>query len=200
MFSRMAMASLLVAAGAAAKAQSHDSAYTRIDDTCTRHELTDGPGVETICRGHGDWTIHVAAGEHGAAVAYRRDGETMSGYASPPMRGLYGGFNDVIEWRLREGEAFATIHRYVHYNPPELLEVSGGIEEPHTLVVMALDPRDGDTACPVAFIDASALGDANQVARDAADLMAGDWPCKRAPVVFDASNSDVRAFLARGGR
>ncbi|MAC39554.1 MAG: hypothetical protein CMH93_08535 [Oceanicaulis sp.] len=189
--------SLAVSLAGGAAARSIDSAYTHIDETCTERQLPDEPGVEIRCAGHDDWSFQIAAGEHGAAIAYARAGGTMSDFIAPPMRGLFGGFNEVVEWRLRDGEAFATIHRYIHYNPPEMLEVSGGLEQPNTLIVTTLDPRGADTACAVAHVDASALRNANLVAREAADRLAPGWDCSQEPVLFDDTNPDVGAWLAR---
>ncbi|MEP4163196.1 hypothetical protein [Maricaulis sp.] len=188
---------LTVSLAGVAKAQSIDSTYTRIDETCTERQLPDEPGVEIRCAGHDGWSFRIAAGEHGAAIAYARAGGTMSDFIAPPMRGLFGGFNDVVEWRLRDGAAFATIHRYIHYNPPEMLEVSGGLEEPNTLIVTTLDPHGPETACAVAHVDASALRDANLIAREAADRLAPGWDCSQEPVLFDDSNPDVGTWLAR---
>lgn len=190
-------AALAVSLAGGAAAQSIDSVYTHIDETCTERQLPDGPGVEIRCAGHEGWSLQIAAGEHGAAIAYVRAGGTMSDFIAPPMRGLFGGFNEVVEWRLRDGAAFATIHRYIHYNPPEMLEVSGGLEEPNTLIVTSLDPRGADTACAVAHVDASALRNANLVAREAADRLAPGWDCSQEPVLFDDTNPDVGAWLAR---
>jgi hypothetical protein len=189
-------AGLAVLVPGAAGAQTIGSVYTRIDDRCTQRQLPGEPAYETACRGHGEWSVYIVAGEHGAAAAYGRRGEAMSDYAGPPMRGLFGGYNDVVEWRLEDGRAFATIHRYIHYNPPEMLEVSGGLEEPNTLIVTALR-ADGDRpACPVAHVDASALPQANAVARDVADRLARGWDCSLDPVTFDAALPDVEAYLS----
>lgn len=197
---RMVAALLAVAAGSAASAQIVDSVYTRIDEACTQRQLPDEPVFETACRGHGDWNVYIVASDHGASAAYGRDERMASDFMNPPMRGLFGGFNDVIEWRLRDGEAFATIHRYVHYNPPETLEVTGGLEEPNTLIVTALQPDGAHPACAVAYVDASRLPGANQIARDAADRLVPGWDCAYAPVTFDASNPDVGAWLAGQSR
>ena len=185
-----------VAGSAAASAQQIDSAYTRIDGNCIQRQLPDEPVFETACRGYGDWNVYLVASDHGASAAYGRDERTVSGPMNPPMRGLFGGFNDVIEWRLRNGEAFATIHRYIHYNPPETLEVTGGLEAPNTLIVTALYPDGDEPACPVAYVDASALPGANGIAREVADRLAPGWDCAYGPVAFDANNPDVGAWLA----
>ena len=78
-----------------------------------------------------------------------------------------------------------------------MLEVSGGLEEPNTLIVTTLDPHGPETACAIAHVDASALRDANLVAREAADRLAPGWDCGHPPVLFDDSNPDVGAWLAR---
>ena len=196
MISRIAIALGVVAlTGGLAVAQTADSAYTRIDENCTQRQLPDEPVFETACRGYGDWNIYVVASDHGASAAYGRDERMVSEPVVPPSRGLFGGFNDVIEWRLHDGEPAATIHRYIHHNPPQMLEVSGGLEAPNTLIVTALFAEGAEPACPVAFVDASALADANVIARQAADRMVPGWDCRREPVTFDAGNPDVGAWL-----
>lgn len=174
-----------------------DSAYTRIDDACSTTQLPDEPVYETVCPGHGEWTLHITSGEHGAAAAYIGPDGTRSETVYAPMRGLYGSFHTVLEWRLEGGEAFATIHRYVHYNPPELLDTMGGVEEPNTLIVTALAAEGGYTVCPVAYIDASTLPDANEIARDVADRLSRGWDCGNEVVRFDADLESVDAYLAR---
>lgn len=201
MIARLMTAAVLAAAVCGvASAQRIDSAYTRIDENCTQRQLPDEPVFETACRGHDDWNVYIVASEHGASAAYGRDERMVSSPITPLMRGLFGGFNDVIEWRLRDGKAFATIHRYVHYNPPETLEVTGGLEEPNTLLVTALYPEGAEPACLVAHVDASALPHANRIARDVADRLVPQWDCDYEPVTFDASNPDVGAWLAGRSR
>ncbi|WP_291843365.1 hypothetical protein [Maricaulis sp.] len=173
-----------------------DSEYTRIDEGCTTRQLPDEPVYETACPGHGTWTLDILTGEHGAAVAYVGPDGVRSEFVNAPMRGLYGGFHPVLEWRLEHGEAFATIHRYVHENPPELLDTMGGVAQPNTLIVTALAAEGGFTACPVAYIDASALPDANQIARDVTDRLSRGWDCGNEVIRFGADMESVDAYLA----
>lgn len=172
------------------------SVYTRIDQDCSTTQLPDEPVYETVCPGHDGWSIHILSGEHGAAAAYISPDGTRSDTVYAPMRGLYGGFHTVLEWRLERGEAFATIHRYVHHNPPELLDTMYDVEEPITLIVTALAAEGGYTVCPVAHIDASALPDANTLARDVADRLSRGWDCGNEVVSFDADLESVDAYLS----
>lgn len=200
----LAAASLVAVAGQAgslAEAQSAvqapQSAYSRIDEGCVQRQLPDEPVWETTCPGHGGWNVFIIAGEHGAAEAFGPTGEVASDYINPPMRGLFGYFHDVIEWRLSGGRPFAVIHRYVSDTPDPETGADG--TRLQTLIVTALKPGTAEVACAMAFVDASALADANAVAREAADRLAGSWDCAREPVWFDAGMPGVGDYLARMG-
>lgn len=193
----------LVAAGSGASAMQGErltSQYTRIDEACVESQLPDEPVYEAVCPGHGGWRVHIVSGEHGSASAYARPGIDRSDYINAPTRGLFGGFHDVVEWRLDDGEAFATIHRYVHYNTPDVMEFYDGIEAPNTLIVTALAAEGGYTVCPVAFVDASVLPEANMIARAAADELARGWDCGNEPIRFNDAMPDVETYFLSLGR
>ena len=191
----LTVASALGSSASAALDDELGSQYTRIDEACVESQLPDEPVYEAVCPGIGGWLVHIVSGEHGSASAYARPGVARSDYINAPTRGLFGGYHDVIEWRLDGDGAFATIHRYVHYNTPDIVEIYGGIAEPNTLVVTALAAEAGDTVCPVAFVDASALAHANLLARDIADRLSRGWDCGAEPVLFDAAMPDVDTYL-----
>ncbi|WP_323762316.1 hypothetical protein [Maricaulis sp.] len=195
------LAGLAAVGGGTAAAQDEPlgSQYTRIDEACVESQLPDEPVYEAVCPGLDGWLVHILSGEHGSASAYARPGMARSGYINAPMRGLYGGFHAVVEWRLDGGEAFATIHRYVHHNTPDVVEFYGGIEEPNTLIVTALAAEGGYAVCPVAFVDASALPDANLIARSVADDLARGWDCGNEPVRFNETMPDLDAYFVSLG-
>ncbi|MAC88967.1 MAG: hypothetical protein CMF73_06550 [Maricaulis sp.] len=203
--SQIVSASLLalsmVGGGAiAAQDEALNSQYTQIDEACVQSQLPDEPVYEAVCPGLGGWMVHILSGEHGSASAYARPGSARSEYINAPTRGLFGGFHDVIEWRLDADGAFATIHRYIHYNTPDVVEFYEGIEEPNTLIVTALAAEGGYMVCPVAFVDASVLPDANLIARAVADELARGWDCGNEPVLFNDAMPDVESYFVSLGR
>ena len=190
-------AALGFAAAGLASAQEYESAYTRIDDGCEVIELPDEPVWETTCDGYDDWDVLIVTDEHGSAEAYRAPRGVESDYISPPMRGLFGSYGAVIEWRLNHGQPFATIHRYTNDTPDMMDPDNAG--EWQTLVVVALRPNEPITACAVAYIDASSLPNANEVARQAADYLAIDWMCgqENAQMFDSGSELDVMSIAVQ---
>lgn len=191
----MTAAALTALISGAAAAQDFESTYTRIDEGCTTVEHEDEPVWSTTCPGFGGWEALIITGEHGSAEGYRSPGGNASEYINPPMRGLFGHYGDVIEWRLDGGTPFATIHRY-HNDTPEMMDPDNAGEW-QTLVVTALQPGTPEVACHVAYIDASSLPNANEMARQAADLLASEWFCGiDSPLSFDANSEFDIPFLA----
>lgn len=87
--------------------------------------------------------------------------------------------NDTLEWRLRDGVPFATVLRWF----PSLDEASGvGRGTGSVLIVTQL--MAGGGTCHVAQIDAMANADANLMAREAAERLAGHFDCKNPPAVL----------------
>lgn len=185
---------VFVAAPAAPSfAQGHDSAYVRVFDNCTSREAKDEPLSFSDCAGYGGWTVHILAGEHGAAVAYSERGKETQWTENPPRVAVFQDLGQVMEWRLDgAGEAFATIYRSVFtgFEPGE-----GG----QYLTVSALRPTGELGACHVAYVEASVQPHANQIARDAADYLAPGWQCGvDEPIVFDLdSEMDVMTVAAQ---
>ena len=180
-----------------AMAQPVTTVYSRIDDTCSERALPDDPVVEIRCGAPGSWQIILYASDHGASVTYQSGRGLSSQPLSPPSRALFGAFHTVIEWREIVGQPFATIHRYYHDTPSEM--TGGETQAYQTLMVTALRPETAETACVVAFVDASSLGDANAVARDVADRLSRGWDCALDPIWVDADLPSVDAYIARMG-
>ena len=162
-----------------ASAQEIASVYTRIDQGCAQRQLDGEPAFETACAGAPGWSVYVFSSEHGQSAAYAGADEVRSAPVVVPMRGLFGGFNPVVEWRLSGDTAFATIQRYTHYTPA----MDGtDAEQVQTLVVTALT---ADGACLMGHVDASRVVDANQAARDLADREGPGWVCGAEPVAVE---------------
>lgn len=194
----MTLAGLAALIAGAASAQEYESTYTRIDDeACTWVEQEDQPVSDTTCPGFAGWEVLIVSGEHGQAEAYRSPAGETSDYITPPTRGLFGGYGEVIEWRLSGGVPFATIHRYVN-DTPEMMDPDNAGQW-HTLIVTALRPGTDIVACAAAYIDASSLPNANEIARQASDYLAINWQCGvEEPQMFDANSEyDVMTIAAQ---
>tara|TARA_R110002095_G_scaffold170150_2_gene147805 strand:- start:1174 stop:1956 length:783 start_codon:yes stop_codon:yes gene_type:complete len=186
---------LALAAPACAQSNAgvNDSAYVRVFDDCTTRESEEDPVFFSDCTGYGDWTVHILAGEHGAAVAYSRRGLEAQWSENPPRVGVFQDLGQVMEWRLNgSGQPFATIYRSVFTG----YEAGDGGQY---LTVSALRSEGELGACHVAYIEAAQQPNANQIARDAADYLAPDWQCGvEEPIVFDLdSEMDVLTVAAQ---
>jgi len=174
-----ALAAAMTLISLPASAQAQQSTYTRID-ACPSFEHEDDTLWEVACLGHAGWNVFMFSREHGSAIAYNKDGGLRSDAFNPPQRGPFGMFNDVIEWRNFDDSApHATIHRYTHVTPTEYNPDTGetSTTEVQILMVTALQSDSNAIACPVAYINASNIRNANQVAREVADGFAPDFDC-----------------------
>ena len=177
-----------------ASAQGNDSAYVRVFDDCQSREAVDEPVYFSDCVGYGDWMVFIVASEHGAAVAYSDRGQDTQWAENPPRTGPFHDLGEVMEWRLdADGEAFATIYRSLFSG------FVAGRDEGQYLTVTALRPDGPVGGCHVAYIEAALQPGANQIARDAADMLAPDWQCGvEEPHVFDLdSEMDVATLAAQ---
>jgi len=156
------------------------SAYYRLAE-CAEHQLPDEPVWETACRALADWSLFIHATEHGAAIAYAHDGSARSAFTRPPMMRLYGGFNDTVEFRSTvDSGPYATIHRYVSQGPAaDADQPQANLEDVRhdLLLVTALKPGEPVVACPLGYIDASQIAQANAAARSLADAFAPAHVC-----------------------
>lgn len=173
---RFAIAALaLVVAPLPAAAQEFDSAYTEMDLAACTVLSTDEMGASWACPGYRGYPLWVAEGDLRFFVSYG-----FGAPAEPAASQTLWPFNELgprIEWRLKnEGGNWlpvATILRF--YTEPE-----PGYRG-QALVVTTLGPNG---VCHVAWIDARANPDANQLARDAADTIAPLFACGQEPLVL----------------
>ena len=153
-----------------------DSAYTKIDlEKCAlqaapSEEGTDG-GTWT-CEGYKGIPVRVAEGDLRMFVSYgdNAEEEIAAGQTLPNFNTV----NETLEWRLENGRPFATILRWFTDNP------DGGAPG-SILVVTQLVPG---AICHVARIDARANSNANVLARQAADDLAGSFDCSQGPQII----------------
>lgn len=169
-----ALAAVCVAlATGGAAAQQVDSSYTNVDlDECTVIEADDF-GARWACPGYKGIPVMIAEGDLRFFVSYglKSTEEKAAGQTLPPFNNL----GPKIEWRVSNVEGqwmpFATILRF-------FTQREEGEEENQILVVTKVE--EGAT-CHVAYIDALANPDANELAREAADEKAPEFDCASEP-------------------
>ena len=174
MFSRaltFAVASLALCLPA--NAQQIESTYTDLDLDLCSIVSSDDFGTTWACPGYKGIPVMVAEGDLRFFVSYGLTSTTerAASQTLPPFN--YAGPR--IEWRMDNLEGrwkpFATILRFF---------VQAGTDEPEgqILVVTKLAP---DATCHVAYVDAKANSNANELAREAADELARDFDCDAEP-------------------
>jgi hypothetical protein len=150
------------------------SAYTDLNlDDCTIMQ-SDDFGSVWACPGYKGYPLRIAEGDLRFFVSYGFDAadEKAAEQTPPPFNYL----GNRIEWRLsnRSGawRPFATIVRYF------VDKGDTDNKEGQVLVVTRIEPG---ATCQVAYVDASANSDANELAREAADTIAPDFDCANDP-------------------
>lgn len=165
---------LALAAGTAvaADAPSFDSAYTDLDlEKCENIYADEETGsVAWRCKGYEGMNMYVAEGDLRMFVSYGEDAENE--FAATRTLPPFNSVNNKLEWRLDIRGAkpvpVATILRFF----------TAGIDDPEkgseVLVVTQLGL--GKT-CHIAYVDAKLNANANVMAREAADNLAGNVDC-----------------------
>ncbi len=160
---------LLSAAAPAAAQSGFVSAYTDINlDDCLVLEADDF-GASWACPGYKGYPLMVQEGDLRFSLRYGFNVDQNSGGSQtlPPFNNL----GSKLEWRLSNASGrwmpIATIVRY-HTADPETGENKGQV-----LVVSQI--AEGNS-CHIAYVDALANSNANELARQAADK-AGDFNC-----------------------
>ena len=161
-----------------AAAQAAESAYTKTDlDKDCRQVAEDEVGGSWTCKGLGGAQVLFSEGDLRQSIFY---GEVGPWYEAGAFES-FSAFNhagDTTEWRVENGKPFATIRRWF---------VSAGedtagkpLPEAQVLVVSRVgQPSEGE-ACVVGYVEATAIPDANDIARRVADEEARDFACRYA--------------------
>jgi hypothetical protein len=159
-------------AAAPAFAVEFDSAYTDLDlDQCTVLQ-SDDFGSTYGCPGYKGMPMIVSEGDLRFMVSYglKLGDEKAAGQTLPPFNTL----GPKIEWRLSNKtggwKPFASIVRYL----------TGEEGKPKGQVLVVTQIKQGAT-CQIAWVDAVANPDANDLARKAADAKAFDFDCAKDP-------------------
>lgn len=168
-FRSTALAGLATLAAAMPAAAGFNSAYTDINlDQCLVLDADDF-GVRWACPGYKGYPLMVEEGDLRFSLAYgfNVDKNQAGAQTLPPFNTL----GPKLEWRLSNASGrwlpIATIVRY-HTADPETGEDKGQV-----LVVTQMEEGN---SCHIAYIDALANTDANELARAAADK-AGSFDC-----------------------
>lgn len=171
--------SCFVIVGASLSAQAAASVeYSDIDlDTCPEGEdFGEAPAYEAICPGPDGWELRVMEGDLRFWVEPRR-----AGTQTPTNFQTLSPFNTVhtkAEWRgeTHDGvfKPYAMVLRYF---------TGGNMGNPATrgnvLVVTKVPQAAGERACHVAYVDARAVSNANEIAAQMADALARDFDCDK---------------------
>lgn len=156
----------LVLLSSAASAKTIKSVYTPLAlkacENVTPPEAAEYGGV-FLCKGLGGLDVRVAEGDLRMFVSYGPDAATQT--AAQQTVPAFNTTGETLEWRLADGEPFATILRF-HWDGAK-----GSM-----LVVTKLGETD---ACHVAHIQAAGNPNANGLAREIADAQARGFNCKR---------------------
>lgn len=173
---RVFTSALYVAAGlllaAPASAQQIESSYTdlvlNVDCTVIK---SDDFGTMWACSGLKGMPVMVSEGDLRMFVSYGLTSTTEK--AAEQTLSPFNHLGDKIEWRVSNAEGhwkpFATILRF-------FTQGEEGKPEGQILVVTKITPG---ATCHIAYIDALANPDANELARKTADEEAKDFDCAK---------------------
>lgn len=157
------------------------SAYTDLDLAKCVETDTDEVGATYACEGLNGMPVAVSEGDLRMTVSYGDDAVN-----EPAFGQGFGAFNQLgakIEWLSpadNPKRPVATILRWY-------LQRGEGPDESQILVVTQLTPG---AVCQIAWIDATANPNGNELARQAATELAGDFDCGGMPRVY----GDFEAF------
>jgi hypothetical protein len=155
------------------------SAYSSL---AARNCWIDGPGrVEDsptrVCHGKATLVVLVSKDDKRESVSVGRNRDEAA--KEPAAQTFFGPFNSAlpsIEWRIAGNNPFAMIQRWRIADVVDQITSAGGggPDAKPLLVVSRLPPG---AVCPVAYVDAAANPNADELARQAADQIARDFKC-----------------------
>jgi hypothetical protein len=161
-----------------------DSAYTKIftpDSKCKTVESNEEEGWAIAkCPGYKGIDVWVSDGDNRVSVAYGakgRDEVAMTQTFSP-----FNVSGETVEWRLKDGKPVATILRW---------KVDGGEGMPKGEMLVVTQLKQGNQ-CWIAVVAAHKNKNANELARQAADTLAGTVDCATTQAeIFGTSAPDI---------
>lgn len=188
----------LIVTGAYAQEDGADpeitSNYTELDldNECVAYD-TDEMGGSFSCPGYAGYSVLFSEGDLRQSVFYGYVGEWFAEGAFES----FSGFNNVsgkIEWRLKAGLPFATIHRW--FIEPEDGSTDADDKGEVLVVSKVAQPGVGD-GCVAGYVDARENDDANELARQVADELAPGFMCRIDEPVFHGKEGLAAGFPVR---
>jgi hypothetical protein len=174
-----------------ASAETFGSSYTSIAPEVCR---ADKNGTR-VCSGKAGLVVLVSEDDLRETVSVGRDRGAAAG--EPAARTWFAPFNSataVLEWRAADGTPFAVIQRWRIADIDDEDKAGRPISK-EMLVVTRLPPG---AVCHVAYVDAKANGNANELARQAADTIARTFKCgKDAVKIVGATGRAVELATMR---
>lgn len=161
--------------------------------------------VTSAGNGVDDSTIRACPGKAGLIVLISEDDlrETVSvgrnraaAREEPAAQTWFGPFNSTthtVEWRARDGKPFAIIQRWHIADNSDQDKNGRPIEKP-MLAVTRLPPGP---VCHVAYVDAQANPNANELARKAADEFARGFDCGKDEVKLIGETGRATGMVSR---
>jgi hypothetical protein len=142
---------------------------------------SEGPGrVEDsptrVCRGRATLVVLVSKDDKRETVSVGHN--RVEAANEPAANTFFGPFNSAlpaIEWRNAGNNPFAMIQRWRITDVVDQTRSKGGGPDAKPLLVVSRLPPGG--VCPVAYVDAQANSNADELAREAADRIARDFKC-----------------------
>lgn len=202
--SGLLVSACLAFAGSAQDAPGDRSELSRID-ACEDRDPGDIAPFLMECESHAGFRVMIAASDHSASLAFGDNGHLAQFGDGPMVGGLFTMLGPVIEWRYHDGEdkPFANIVRWRGVLPG-YDEATGQMTNEETivanvLVVSALRPDGPVSACHVAYIDASEISGANEVAHRVAARYAPGFQCGVSEMmVLDLYSAESLGLLNEG--
>jgi hypothetical protein len=189
-------AAALISAVSPANAQTFSSSYSSTAPKGCRmigkpSEL-DGSTMR-LCPGKSGLVVRIAEDDLRETVSVGRSGAAAA--REPAAQVWFHPFNSsshTVEWRNVDGKPFAIIQRWYLADNGDP-DKSGRPTDKPMLAVTRLPPGD---VCHVAYVDAQANPNANELARKAADELARDFKCGKDEVKV-IGDSGVAVGLAK---
>jgi hypothetical protein len=137
----------------------------RVEDSPTR-----------VCRGKAALVVLVSKDDKHETVSVGHNRvEAAKELAAQTFFGPFNSALPAIEWRIAGNNPFAMIQRWRIADVVDQTISSGGGPDAKPLLVVSRLPPGG--VCPVAYVDAEANPNADELARQAADQIARDFKC-----------------------
>ena len=155
-----------------------------------------GDNATRVCRGKANLVVLINKGDARETVSVGHN--RVEAAKEPAAQSSFGPFNTAlrsVEWRIAGGNPFAIIQRW-RIGQQDGHQTVGSTADPKPLLVVTRLPPGA--VCPVAYVDAAANPNADELARQAADEIARDFKCGTdQPKVIGASGRTAELAIRR---